>query len=365
MAHAGVAAASAKALQNTPPLPPPMSIQGASPSPDPVALPGAAADSGAIEAKMADAGHTLMGRAQVGEPSRPAPLHNGTSGLHTAAEVAAQAKASAPQGVSTPVGSPSAAASGQSGAAISSHVERTGRSADATLGKPNDIPVTDLLSGAALHRDRAEGARSSSSSPARTDAAAKAISGLGPVALPMEPLPVTDVHMQVENLGAGSTSSAVTGAPATAAIAPTASLGASGVAPHIAQQVAQTLADAEARARGSVELALDPPELGRLRLSFAEVSGTLTLTIAADRPETADLMRRHLSLLAQEFARAGLDAPSVDIRSGSDGRAGSGSPGTLVVSGLEDTADGVAADPALSRSRAGPAQPADGLDLRL
>ena len=44
-----------------------------------------------------------------------------------------------------------------------------------------------------------------------------------------------------------------------------------------------------------------------------------TLSITAERPETADLMRRHLSLLAEEFARQGLDAPSVDISGGGQG----------------------------------------------
>ena len=42
---------------------------------------------------------------------------------------------------------------------------------------------------------------------------------------------------------------------------------------------------------GSIDVALDPPELGRLRLSFgqAETGGALTLSIVARRPETADL----------------------------------------------------------------------------
>ncbi|WP_224816471.1 flagellar hook-length control protein FliK [Hasllibacter sp. MH4015] len=80
----------------------------------------------------------------------------------------------------------------------------------------------------------------------------------------------------------------------------------------IAHQIAAAMADLGPET-GPMELALDPPELGRLRLQITEVAGVLTLSIHADRPETVDLMRRHLDLLAQEFARSGLDAPSVRI----------------------------------------------------
>jgi flagellar hook-length control protein FliK len=53
-----------------------------------------------------------------------------------------------------------------------------------------------------------------------------------------------------------------------------------------------------------------------LRLSLSELNGVMTLSITAERPETADLIRRHLVLLADEFTRQGLDAPSVDISNG-------------------------------------------------
>jgi flagellar hook-length control protein FliK len=48
----------------------------------------------------------------------------------------------------------------------------------------------------------------------------------------------------------------------------------------------------------------------------------MTLSILAERPETADLMRRHLDILAQEFSRSGLEPPQVRIGGGSaDGSA--------------------------------------------
>lgn len=102
----------------------------------------------------------------------------------------------------------------------------------------------------------------------------------------------------------------------TTALTPTLSVVAhapSATAQVIAQQIATAMGSATREAGSPVELALDPPELGRIRMQVTEIAGVMTLTIQAERPETADLMRRHLDLLAQEFAQAGLDAPSVMI----------------------------------------------------
>lgn len=84
-------------------------------------------------------------------------------------------------------------------------------------------------------------------------------------------------------------------------------------ATQIAHQVVTALRDMRADPGVPLDLALDPPELGRVRLSVTEVAGAMTLTITAERPETADLMRRHLALLSEEFARAGVEAPNVNI----------------------------------------------------
>jgi flagellar hook-length control protein FliK len=94
---------------------------------------------------------------------------------------------------------------------------------------------------------------------------------------------------------------------------------AQGAAAQIVASLPKPLSDLGS---GTMEVALDPPELGRVRLTLVEVGGAMTLSITAERPETADLMRRHLDLLAQEFSRSGLDAPSVRI--GGEGAAGNG-----------------------------------------
>ena len=89
----------------------------------------------------------------------------------------------------------------------------------------------------------------------------------------------------------------------------------------ITRQIGDAVRRGPLREGGVIDIALDPPELGRLRLSLVEVNGAFSLSIAVERPETAELMRRHIGLLAQEFGRIGLETPSVDIsHGGADGR---------------------------------------------
>jgi len=94
---------------------------------------------------------------------------------------------------------------------------------------------------------------------------------------------------------------------------PPAFQGATTAATGVSQQLAGALR-AQPPVPGRVtELALDPPELGRVRMSVSDIAGVLTLVISAERPETADLMRRHMGLLAEEFQRNGVDSPHVSI----------------------------------------------------
>ncbi len=145
-----------------------------------------------------------------------------------------------------------------------------------------------------------------------------------------DPSPEGRASMSVEPLPGSATlmPGPASGAPPiTAAVAPSAG---AQLAQGAAQAIAAGLADARGNDRsGAVEIALDPPELGRVRMSFAEIGGTLTLSILAERPETAELMRRHLDLLGQEFARSGLDAPSVRVEAhgGQAFGQGGGGPG--------------------------------------
>ncbi|MCZ4257968.1 flagellar hook-length control protein FliK [Sulfitobacter sp. G21635-S1] len=80
-------------------------------------------------------------------------------------------------------------------------------------------------------------------------------------------------------------------------------------APHRADlpvQVARQLADALQNAgQGPVDIALNPEELGRLRLALSTTEAGMAVQITAERPDTIELMRRHITELAQEFRQLG------------------------------------------------------------
>jgi flagellar hook-length control protein FliK len=77
---------------------------------------------------------------------------------------------------------------------------------------------------------------------------------------------------------------------------------------HIAEQIVVSVAKDDS---GTTEIALDPEELGRVRLHMTVTDQTVQIVIAAERPETSDLMRRHLDVLQQEFRSLGFQ--SVDL----------------------------------------------------
>ena len=66
------------------------------------------------------------------------------------------------------------------------------------------------------------------------------------------------------------------------------------------------------------EIALNPEELGRVRLRMTSVDQSITLQILAERPETNDLLRRHIEVLAQEFRALGYDSISFSFGGGKD-----------------------------------------------
>ncbi|MEM6303385.1 MAG: flagellar hook-length control protein FliK [Pseudomonadota bacterium] len=56
-----------------------------------------------------------------------------------------------------------------------------------------------------------------------------------------------------------------------------------------------------------VEITLSPEELGRLRLTLSLSEVGVTVHLAAERPETMDLVRRHIDQLGQEFLSLGFE----------------------------------------------------------
>ncbi|MGG7566968.1 flagellar hook-length control protein FliK [Rhodovulum sp. DZ06] len=111
---------------------------------------------------------------------------------------------------------------------------------------------------------------------------------------------------------------------------------------------------------GSTEIRLDPPELGRVRVTLRTDEAGLVATITAERPETVDLMRRHADLLLRDLAANG--QARVDLSFGSfGGNGGDGEKG-----GGRFAAAGASILPeAAPDERRAPRRLGDGLDIRV
>ncbi|MCB5199358.1 flagellar hook-length control protein FliK [Loktanella sp. TSTF-M6] len=88
---------------------------------------------------------------------------------------------------------------------------------------------------------------------------------------------------------------------------------ASPVAGSVAQQIAVTINQAT---EGTVELALNPAELGRVRMTLTAQDHGMAIHVLTERPETADLMRRHVDGLQQELRALGYTSVTLDFDAG-------------------------------------------------
>jgi flagellar hook-length control protein FliK len=130
--------------------------------------------------------------------------------------------------------------------------------------------------------------------------------------------------------------------------------------PPVSHQILQAV---RAQPDGPVEIRLSPEELGSVRLTLQPTDGGLTVQITAERPETLDLMRRHLPDLARELRDMGHTSLAFSFagsNADSQGRAGgnAASPASDV-----DIVD--SAPPAHAFVAAAPGHDGDRLDLRL
>ncbi|MFN3613752.1 MAG: flagellar hook-length control protein FliK [Rubrimonas sp.] len=117
-----------------------------------------------------------------------------------------------------------------------------------------------------------------------------------------------------------------------------------------------------ARDGDRVELRLDPPELGRVSIGIQLEDGALRAVVAADRPETLDLLRRHADALQRELNASGFgraDLSFADHRGG--GRNGREAAGRII-SESEEPVPAAATGPS---TVVRPAGPSDRLDIRL
>ncbi|SNS11388.1 flagellar hook-length control protein FliK [Antarctobacter heliothermus] len=92
---------------------------------------------------------------------------------------------------------------------------------------------------------------------------------------------------------------------------------------HRADATATVRQVAEGMARlseGSVEIRLSPEELGQVRMQLLPSDTGMTVHVSADRPETLDLLRRHIDQLARDLADAGYDGASFTFSEGDRGQ---------------------------------------------
>jgi hypothetical protein len=112
-----------------------------------------------------------------------------------------------------------------------------------------------------------------------------------------------------------------------------------------------------------VELRLDPPELGAVRFGIDSQATGLVVTIIAERPDTADLMRRHAEQFLADLRQAGFQGASLQF--GSSGNPGGQGAERMPTPHTTPSAANPVTSPAVPA--AAPPRPAaaGGLNLRL
>jgi hypothetical protein len=94
-----------------------------------------------------------------------------------------------------------------------------------------------------------------------------------------------------------------------------------------------------------IEVALNPEELGRVRMSISAIETGITVTVLAERPETLDMMRRHIDQLAREFQAIGYEninfafSEGQTEQGGDDAQSNSHARGSDAADAQDDTAD--------------------------
>lgn len=141
---------------------------------------------------------------------------------------------------------------------------------------------------------------------------------------------------------------------------------------QIVPQIAAVLSSGK---QGTTEIALNPEELGKVRIQLSGVDQTMTVAIIAERPETADLMRRHIDTLVQDFRALGYTDVRFDFGqqagrgsdhgTGQDTRGQTAGPGGTPSSRDNEAEQRDIRDAALVAHRTSRRDAGSGLDLRL
>ena len=85
----------------------------------------------------------------------------------------------------------------------------------------------------------------------------------------------------------------------------------------VAVQIAQAMPNGADR---SVEISLDPVELGKVRLTLNMTESGMAVQLLADRPETLELMRKNTDALTAEFLEMGYAEVGFQFAQNRDGK---------------------------------------------
>ncbi|WP_157770143.1 flagellar hook-length control protein FliK [Ruegeria marisrubri] len=111
---------------------------------------------------------------------------------------------------------------------------------------------------------------------------------------------------------------------------------------------------------GGADIALNPVELGRVSMALRAGEDAVLLSIATERPETLELMKRHIADLTAEFQELGYSDISFEFQSMADGAGGhSGYADHLPAGDMMDSAEPT------SDIRTSKSSPSTGIDMRL
>lgn len=96
----------------------------------------------------------------------------------------------------------------------------------------------------------------------------------------------------------------------------------------VASQIAVGVSGGSAGGTGdTVEIRLDPPELGKVQIRLEHHASGLRVTVMAERPDTQDFLRRHAAELSRELSGTGQNDVVLDFTSGQGtGRFSDGQP---------------------------------------
>jgi flagellar hook-length control protein FliK len=126
---------------------------------------------------------------------------------------------------------------------------------------------------------------------------------------------------------------------------------------HVSQQLIEALRTHTER---PVEVMLSPEELGRVKLSLTTAEAGITVHVLAERPETTDLLRRHIDVLTEDFRNLGYQ--DINFSFGSDGQ-------NEQAEGSDQSAPSLARDTDETTTSLSPItiqlDQSDGLDIRL